>query len=285
MLAGRLRRARNKMNNMINNKVYIDYRDNLFVDGDNSILAFKANRDRYVRNGKQDAYAGLAHIGSKNSEDAITWNYFRSLEIHDNYSSLEKLMSVGIEKPEILLWTLAFNEKSKELQYTCGSIIRKIDGVFLGQITEPDVIIKTKNSFIVIECKLGEINKYPNHLWGSEKRSNGPVNRKNSYFEDDLFCGDKGYDSYSYQLYRMAYYTFKIAKHYKLRPIFVSLVNRSWWEIKKGDKQSPKGIWLEFIDQINKGKLECNNYFWQDICETGQLGDYLSNHECLKKIS
>jgi hypothetical protein len=47
---------------MINDKVYLDFRDNILVDKDNPILAFKANRDRYFENGKQDIYTALADL-------------------------------------------------------------------------------------------------------------------------------------------------------------------------------------------------------------------------------
>jgi hypothetical protein len=264
----------------INNKVFIDYRDNIHVDKDNPILAFKANRDRYIRNGKQDIYAGLSHIGSKNSEDAITWNYFRSLELQNSYNSFENLIGIDVKNPEILLWTLAFSENSKKLQFECGSFIRKVDGVFAGQITEPDVIIKTKSHFIVIECKLGEKSKYPNHLWGSEKTSNGPLLRKQDYFKNGLFIGDKGYDTYSYQLFRMAYYTYEIGKYLKLEPLFLSLTNKTWWDIKKNE-YSANSIWTEFCDQLNKNTIETRNYFWQDINESGSIGNYIKNHICL----
>jgi hypothetical protein len=45
-----------------------DYRERIIVDLDNSILASKANRDRYTNLPNQAKYAGLPHLGSKHSE-------------------------------------------------------------------------------------------------------------------------------------------------------------------------------------------------------------------------
>ena len=82
--------------NMINGKVNIDYRDNIMVDKNNPVLAFKANRDRFFKNGRQDIYAGLPHLGSINSEDAITWNLLRNLSLTNDFSPLENLIGFKI---------------------------------------------------------------------------------------------------------------------------------------------------------------------------------------------
>src|SRR5690606_29157407 len=149
-------------------KVYKDYRNNIHIDKDNPVLAFKANRDRFIINGKQDVYAGLSQIGSINSEDAFTWNFVQHLSLSKDFSSLEKLLDRKLLNPKVLLWTLSFDDNSKELQYQVGSTIREIDGKFGGQITEPDIIIETDDDFVVFECKLGELNK-SKHLWKSHK--------------------------------------------------------------------------------------------------------------------
>lgn len=60
--------------------VVADYRERISIDGDSPILAFKANRDRYTNLPNQKYYAGLPHLGSLQSEDALTWNVLRSLQ-------------------------------------------------------------------------------------------------------------------------------------------------------------------------------------------------------------
>jgi hypothetical protein len=268
---------------IINDNVYEDYRENILIDKNNPILAFKANRDRYFKNGNQDDYAGLSHLGSINSEDAITWNLIRSLSLSNDFSPIENLINLKLTNPKVLLWTLSFDDKSNELQYVVGSTIRNIDGKHMGQITEPDIIIESDTHFIVIECKLGEMNKFPNHLWECAKDSKGPEVRHEDYFKNDLFIGDSGYDSYTYQLFRMVFYTTEIAEKLNKKALFVSLTNKSWWNKKKKDSSSPCSIWQEFTNQVNKNKIDLKNVFWQDIIiENNELSSYLKNHRCLK---
>lgn len=268
---------------MINNKVHIDYRKNILIDQENPVLAFKANRDRYVQTKNQMNYAGLPQLGSINSEDAITWNIFRSLSISNNFNPLEKLFNRKLDNPKILLWTLSFDQISHDLQYTVGSIIRQIDGRHQGQMTEPDVIIESDDSLYIIECKLGEYGKYPDHLWGVLKNSDGPKARKNDYFIDNIFINDIGYDSNMYQLYRMVFYANKIGQTLMKKPVFVSLVNKSWWKVKRKGTLSPDQIWNDFIKSVNEHSVELINVFWQDlqIKADKTLGSYIQNHKCL----
>ena len=269
---------------LINNNVHKDYRDNILVDKDNPVLAFKANRDRYFENGNQDDYAGLSHLGSINSEDAITWNLIRCLSLSDDFSPIENLIKLKLTNPKVLLWTLSFNNKSNKLQYIVGSNIRNIDGKHKGQITEPDIIIESDNYFIVFECKLGEVNKFPNHLWECSKDSHGPKIRAKDYFKDNLFIGDSGYDSETYQLFRMVFYANEIGKKLNKKAVFVSLTNKTWWNKKKRDYSSPSSIWENFTKQVNKDKVDLINVFWQDIVikNNDNLASYIMNHRCLK---
>jgi len=61
------------------NKVATDFRARIIIEPDSPILAFKANRNRYTRQ-IQPSYKGLPYLGSQDSEDALTWNVFRSLQ-------------------------------------------------------------------------------------------------------------------------------------------------------------------------------------------------------------
>lgn len=269
---------------MINDKVYLDYRDNILVDKDNPILAFKAGRDRFTKK-YQAIYAGLPHLGSINSEDAITWNFIRSLGLSNDFSALKDILKIKFENPKVLLWTMSFESKTNDLQYIVGSTIREIDGKHDGQITEPDIIIETNNHIIIIECKLGESNKYPTHLWESSKTSDGGSKlREKDYFKDDLFIGNLGYLTETYQLYRMAFYANELARKLNKKPLLVSLTNKSWWNKKKKDTETPAAIWGVFTKQVNADKIDLVNIFWQDlkIESDYKLASYLLNHRCLQ---
>jgi len=99
-------------------KVVEDYRDRIIVDWDNPILAFKASRDRYINLPKQAQYAGLPYLGSSQSEDALTWNVFRTLQKAGRLDIIAD--KLGIIQPHgLLLWTLApqIDDINAELQY------------------------------------------------------------------------------------------------------------------------------------------------------------------------
>ena len=275
--------------NMDNIDVPWDYRKNrIIVDWDNPILAFKANRDR--SNGKPQ-------ISSPNSEDALTWNVFRTLQKNNMLGILRSLFnnSDEIHNPKILLWTLSFSDESNELQFEVGDKIRHIDGKHKGQITEPDIVIETNSSLYVVECKLGSPLHPPSHLWDAGENS-GSKKRMNDYFNGDspfmngkeveaLYCGE------GYQLFRMAYYAHQLAKAGK-QPYLISITNEKWWEKKHRNGSSAASIWNEFMGCINKNKtkLLLINVFWQQIRNAirrsgenklEEILSYLDNHQCL----
>lgn len=277
------------MDKIVNKKVYRDYRDNIIIDADNPILAFKANRDRFV---KHDIYKGLAHLGSINSEDALTWNVFRYLDSYNILFLFSEILKNGnFNDVKLLVWSLAFNDKDKELQYVVGSEIRRIDGKYRGQITEPDIIIETEDEVYIIECKLGMPESYPGHLW--EGKGNGPVKRFEDYLVEyeNPFINMKECNEFyqeAYQLFRMAFYAYRIGRILKKKSYIVSLVNKTWWELKK-QNSSPKFIWEQFcVKYLDDNKIGSISITWQCIRDhlnnTGngkELIEYLNNHRCL----
>ena len=268
--------------------VHEDYRDNIIIDRDNPILTVKANRDRYTQSQKK--YAGLPQIGSIYSEDALTWNVFRTLDITNQLSILNGLFEDDLDDSQLLIWILAFNDKSKQLQWNVGSLIRSIDGKYAGQITEPDIIISTKRRIYIIEAKLGHSIKYPQHLWESSK-SEGPDKRYGSYTckpnpfvdfpKDDVF-----YYKHAYQLFRMGFYAYKLGRILNKEPVLVSLANKLWWKSSNKTHASAEWIWEEFLTKYIAGTtLVCKSIFWQGIhteIKKGygltKLDEYLNTH-------
>jgi len=267
-----------KKGKMKNGTVYYDYRDNIVIDRDNPILAFKANRDRYDDK-KQSAYAGMPMIGSIYSEDALTWNVFRILQSENSLHLLNHLFEEDLTDAKLLLWT-----------YAC---IRKIDGKHPGhRLTEPDVILLTKKSFIVCECKLGRKGEFT-HLWESDDDSNGPAVRYRDYFIDNPNPFRKGiprdsklYSKHAYQLFRMVFYSYYIGQKLFKAPKFISITNESWWN-KRGGKTNcvPSYIWKRFCSKIKPGTIFLKNIFWQNIWSylkfsniSDEMAEYLKTH-------
>lgn len=270
---------------IINHKVYDDYRDNILFDKNNPILAAKANRDRFSKNGKQNEYAGLPLLASIKSEDALTWNVFKGFEETDDFLALGDALDMKINAPRILLWSLAIHKQADELQYLVGDVIRKNDGKYRGQITEPDVVIETDSHLLIFECKLGEREKYPSHLWGNQN-SNGPQKRQSYYFSKGIFKNNRQtislYKAQLYQLFRMSYYAFTIADLIKKEPILVSLTNKTWINLKQRGKKSPYELIRDFESCISNNFVKVKSITWQDLNPKDlTVSKYLVDHPCL----
>lgn len=271
-------------------KVAADYRSRIIVDPDSPILAFKANADRYTRR-SQVGYAGLPYLGSQNSEDALTWNVFRSLQKAHRLDIVCNNLEIG-EPRSLLLWTLApeMDNISAELQYVAGALIRKFDGILPGKMTEPDVIILGTTGVAVIECKLSEGEKTPSHLW------EGPLDsvrkRLPIYRQVEPTLLKKNVTDLEvaeiYQLVRMAFYALQLCRSLASAPVVVSLANEKNWhrEIPRLAK-SAAGLWEFFRGAVETPNLRKENVSWQHIRglitdrSLDELSHYLSTHPCL----
>jgi len=271
-------------------KVESDYRKRIIVDRDNPILAFKASRDRYVR--KQGKWAGYPHIGSNASEDALTWNVFLTLYKKKKIGYLFEDYKLGRIR-SLALWGLTPDIRfwNKNTQFDIGDAIRKYDGIFDGQTTEPDVIIRGSNGICVIECKLGSSNSALSHLWEGKIES---INKRMPEYAKKFSSFREFQNSQSthyYQLIRMAFYAMVLSEKYKVMPHLVSLTNRNNWKIKIGEeKATPENIWNDFCNVVTRlfPQLKLHYLFWQDIIniqevkQIDSLCRYLKIHPCLR---
>jgi hypothetical protein len=270
-------------------KVVRDFRKRIIVDPDNPILAFKASRDRYNR--RWPAYAGMPYLGSRNSEDALTWNVFRSLQKTKKLRVVCDEFRIG-EPLSLLLWTLApeVDNVGAELQYTAGMLIRQFDGIFQGQMTEPDVIILGSQGVAVVECKLSEAGKPPSHLW--EGSLDSVTRRLPVYRQAEPALLRKGIaddqTTEIYQLVRMAFYALQLGKSFSCIPIVVSLANEKNLHVEiPGLDKSAAELWDFFKYAVEAPNLKKKNTSWQHIGNLisgyplDELLNYLSTHPCL----
>lgn len=271
-------------------KVAEDFRSRILVESDSPILAFKATRDRYTR-GTQPSYAGLPYLGSQASEDALTWNVFRSLQKAHRLDVICDELNIGVPRG-MLLWALApeIDAVNGELQYLVGTLIRRFDGILPGQVTEPDVIILGSTGVAVIECKLSEQDKPPSHLW--EGSQDSVRKRLPIYLQADPGLLQKDINDEGiakiYQLVRMAFYALQLGTRFSCTPAVVSLANdRNWHlEIRRLGK-SPAELWDFFQHTIETPNLRKKDISWQDIRglitdrSLDELSHYLCTHPCL----
>jgi len=271
-------------------KVAADFRSRIIVEPSSPILAFKAARDRYTQ-GTQPSYAGLPYLGSKTSEDALTWNVFRSLQKSGRLDIVCNELDIGSSRG-MLLWALApeMDDANAELQYQVGTLIRKFDGILPGQVTEPDVIIWGNSGVAVIECKLSEREKSSSHLW--EGSLNSVSKRLPTYLqaEPNLVRKDVTREQIAdiYQLVRMAFYALKLGNILHSDPAVVSLANETNWhlEMRKLGK-SPEDLWNFFQHAVQVASLRKRQLTWQYLrgliagTSLDELSHYLSGHPCL----
>jgi len=276
-----------------NNKVEQDFRKRILVDADNPILAFKANRDRYTSLPNQAKYAGLPHLGSWQSEDALTWNVFRFLQKARRLDISAEWLRFDIGRPTaLLIWCLApeIDGVAGELQFRLGDLIRRSDGLLRGQIGEPDVVIQGTEGIAVIECKLGEPGKALSHLW--EGSTEQRIERRLSRYKEDV-QGLRKVNAAAimpiYQLVRMAYYAIMLGKSYELPPAVISIGNDSNCsiEIRRLGKSADQ-LWHEFRELAGHLKVFCSSTTWQALLPiienegVDTLYQYLSRHPCFR---
>lgn len=245
--------------------------------------------NRYTR--RWPTYAGLPYLSSQDSEDALTWNVFRSLQKTQKLRVICDDFRVG-EPLGLLLWTLApeVDDVSSKLQYTTGRLIRKFDGIFQGQVTEPDIIILGSQGVAVVECKLSEAGKPPSHLW---KGSLDSVARRLPVYrqaEPALLRKNITDDQTAeiYQLVRMAFYALQLGKSFSCTPVVVSLGNEKNWHAKipRLDKSAAE-LWDFFKYAVDAPDLKKEDTSWQHLGSLisgyplDELSHYLSTHPCL----
>jgi len=133
-------------------KVFVYFKDNLIVDPDDPIIARQARIWRYGRG----IVKGLSYLGSENSEDAMTWNVFKTLEKSNPECWFSEIF------PQIIL--------DKDEQFI-DPMLKFWDKFFPPLLrsfpegsTQIDLTIETSNKLIFIEAKYkADISKNTPH--------------------------------------------------------------------------------------------------------------------------
>ena len=130
-------------------KVYDDWRDNIVVDADAPPLLWKANHNIF---GANTSVPGRPYLASENSEDALSWNLFRTLERTNHLDVVAR--ALGLEDELQVLYWYRFWNAAEPLP----DIKAALDRVepWGGYHTETDVILKGQHYLVMVECKLGK---------------------------------------------------------------------------------------------------------------------------------
>ncbi len=202
----------------------LDYRPNLIIDKDNPVLIQKAWRDRYSDASHWKAgYGGRAYLAQPWSEDALTWNVFRTLQKagSDGLVAIQKACGLSAVVRTVLFWGCDV-ESGSECQQYLSCLIRAFDGRHRGTMTEPDLVVVTENEVAFIECKLNVSGRLS--PWRAQ--GNGAEKRFRTYIE----CGFGELSSIErwrdvYQLLRQYVYALGMSKLLRVRPMVIPLVN------------------------------------------------------------
>lgn len=162
--------------------VYTDYRENIIIDADHPILNWKAEKKTErlrpnwfpisIRSKFPD---GFPYIASENSEDALSWNLFRSLQSTGKLGLVTETLNLGIDIETLYFWQHRLDQWSEQIDPEIQGVLDEMEPWGKGgrrQQTETDIILRGKHHIIMVESKLGK----PETIIKAWGRS-GPTNR------------------------------------------------------------------------------------------------------------
>ena len=144
--------------------VYTDYKENIIVEPKHPILVWKANKDKlrpswFSIDVQREFPEGLPKLGSTHSEDALTWNVFRTLQLNDRIHCLTNIFTPSLDTYKIWFWGHDASIPSQVIDSEIQETLDQMEPWGKGGIpqqTEPDVILRGKRHIIMVECKLGK---------------------------------------------------------------------------------------------------------------------------------
>jgi len=149
--------------------VHTDYRENIIVDADHPILEWKANkknerlRPSWFPVEVRTAFPeGFPYIASEHSEDVLSWNVFRSLEVAGKLSVVTDMLKTHEDVEQLYFWQHAVSRRGQELDPEIQDVLNVMEPWGRNgtrQQTETDVILRGRSHIVVIESKLGKPDK------------------------------------------------------------------------------------------------------------------------------
>jgi hypothetical protein len=247
--------------------IHYDYRLNLICDPDNPVLVQKASKDRFSSPSHWRAgYGGEAYLGRPNSEDALTWNVFRSLQVA-GHGGLEVLGSIlGTKSPvkSVLFWGCDV-EGCSENQQLLNILIRTTDGLLPGTLPEPDLVFITAEEVYFCECILNQSGT--TSPWKAQ--GDGAAKRMDVYCRDLAYLSTISNWEPLYQLIRQQVYAQKMAVALGKKPKVLPIVNGNHFRVlqryysalleapSNGDGTFlPMVTWQEVADRLAQSAIE-----------------------------
>jgi hypothetical protein len=274
-------------------EVVKDYRDRILVDPDNPILALQANRDRYSNGSvkSRPECAGLSHLGSSESTNAMLWNVFRSLQKVGRLDVITHELEIG-EPRGLLLWALApeLDTVNADFQYVANDLMRRLGTSFSEGVAAPDVIVLgTTGVAVGIGYDVPQLGEGEQYWWEGSRKHVGQLRayrEKNPGFIKEDVTGNELMPVY--QLVKLAAFARELSAHFGVESVVSTLASsRSFSARDRELGRSAADWWDTFVGMLGENAVKCKRMFWQDMPRLIQhpsmleLSQYLLTHPCL----
>jgi len=271
--------------------VHADYKENIIIDPDHPILIWKANKDRlrpdwFTPVVQRDFPEGLPKIGSQHSEDVLTWNVFRTLQINNRIQRVTDIFAPELGVYKIWFWGHDADLQTQEIDSEIQQMLNRMepwgkDGV--KQQTEPDVILQGKSHIVMVECKLGK----PGEKIKAWQRSRQGMRHEYLAFMDSLrlrlFADSFDYECHGnrfYQLFRNYLLGAAFALRWKTGFSLLAIVNGLNSNLEGHSHQDEFNFFRSLlVDSSNTHLLT-----WQEVCSAlSTEQDLMSLRELIAK--
>jgi hypothetical protein len=205
-------------------KVYRRWQDNIIVDADLPPIRWKAAKDRFT---SITDVPGWPRIASQNSEDALSWNVFRSLEKAGRLDVVANLM--GLEDTfQVLYWYRPCDADGPTPEIVAALKQTEPWGQIRGRYqTETDIILKGQHYLVMVEAKLGKPGA---HLRAWQRGGPGPVPQTYRPLMEPLLVNMSRWEETMYRFYQLLRHLILAAELCKpggwpLEPYLMAVVN------------------------------------------------------------
>lgn len=251
--------------------IVVDYRDRILVDPDNPIVALRAHRDRYSDQSikRHPEYAEASHLGSSESNDAIIWNVFRSLQKAARLAIITDELEIG-EPRGLVLWGLApeANGESAELQYIVNDSRRKLEACFAEELAEPEVTLLGTTGIAVgigsdaPHLAAGRIESWEGNL---EQVAHLRAHLENypGFLKPEVADSEL---TPVYRLVKMALFAKELSTRLGVAPVVGTLAStRRFYAREVESGRCTADVWGTFEGLLGENSVVCRHIFWQNV--------------------
>lgn len=276
-------------------EVWVNYHRNIIVDNNNPILAWKAEKDKYASylfppEVQERFLQGIPRLSSLHSEDALTWNLFRSLHQAHEVHLVTDFLSPSMEVSMLYFWGHSVEESSTEIDPTVQEALNEIepwgrDG--RRQQTETDVMLRGPRDLVMVECKLGVPGKQVKAWTRSRSGMRADYRKFIERFGVRLFNDSFDFEADGnrfYQLFRNYLLGAALSQRWRIKFWLLAIVNSKNTNLNRLPHETEFGYFRsKLVDPLKAVIIN-----WQQVMDVmkaepqvGKLHSYLASHQLL----